>query len=117
MNRDDLIRNIRRPLAVFGVSALLASPLTAQAEATQEDIGPDQEAVTAQPEQVNIAWLDENADGKVQWDELEPRLDEMGVEQEWTEEQVLSQFDKDNDQALDPDEYEMFLVEAGGSAP
>ncbi|MCW8194482.1 hypothetical protein F6455_06760 [Proteobacteria bacterium 005FR1] len=52
--------------------------------------------------------VDSDNDGEARWNDIEPAFQEQLSKANWNEQNVLDQFDTDNDQALNADEYENF---------
>lgn len=89
---------------------LLASPVSAQSGSNDSVKTP----VQVEFEQLDVVQMDGNGDGKLQWRELQPRLREAGLQADdgaW--EQILGQFDEDDDKALSEKEYQAFLLKIG----
>jgi hypothetical protein len=116
MNKEKkLIRNISLQVATAGVSGLLlASPVYAQSDSMDQD----QQASQSKNQQVEQAAraeftkLDGNNDQKLEWDELKVRLETPDLRDEWDQDKLMSEFDENDNDALEPDEYQLFLVEA-----
>jgi sporulation protein YlmC with PRC-barrel domain len=110
-NEQKLIRkwSLRIATASAASAFLLVSPTYAQQDPASQ--GGSQDLKTAAA--VEHRQLDQNKDQQLQWEEVQPRLEQAQLDDAWDEERVMGEFDQDDNDALDPREYQLFLVKIG----
>ncbi len=107
------MRDLGLQLATAGVSALLlVSPVSAQSGSTDQ-ARQDKNRQMEQSARAEFKQLDENNDQKLEWDEIEPRLENADAKDKWDQDKLMSEFDRNDDDALQPQEYQRFVTEAG----
>ncbi|WP_346796515.1 hypothetical protein R5M92_13650 [Halomonas sp. Bachu 37] len=97
MKDHKLLGKLSLNLATLGVASTFILVSAAQA---QTDIADRAEA--------EFKELDQNSDQVLDWEELRPRLEESQVQ--GGRENILGEYDRDNDQALNQEEYQRLLV-------
>ncbi|MCG7599988.1 PRC-barrel domain-containing protein [Halomonas sp. McH1-25] len=84
-------------------ASLAITPAFAQQSGGQQSSGQMEQRASAEFDR-----LDQNGDQLLQWDELEQRLSDANVQQ--NRDQVLSEYDRDSDQALSLSEFQPLMV-------
>lgn len=93
-----LLKKLSISLTSLGVASTFI--LVSAAQAQTDDIANRAEA--------EFQELDQNSDQMLDWNELSPRLEESQVQ--GGREEILGEYDQDDDQALDQEEYQRLLV-------
>ncbi|MGY2462056.1 hypothetical protein [Vreelandella sulfidaeris] len=93
-----LLKKLSISLTSLGVASTFI--LVSAAQAQTDDIANRAEA--------EFQELDQNSDQVLDWNELSPRLEESQVQ--GGREEILGEYDQDDDQALDQEEYHRLLV-------
>lgn len=98
-----------RTFTTIGAVGVILAAQASVAETGSKQTQAESQAQNAS-NQVEFSQIDQNNDQSVEWSELQQEYSEQLSQNNWSQQQVMSSFDQNQDDALDQQEYAIFVL-------